>query len=187
MIAGMTSHRNRDLTGATWGLLAAWALHDSEEWLTMGGWLDRARPRLRARFPHVPDRVWDGLRVSPAQARIAITAMGAVMAAAAAQGARTGGRSRFYQAALVGFGLHAGGHVVQALATRGYTPGAVTAPLVAAPFSLWAWRRLGAAGVPRNGRAAAARALLLLPVSVAACHAVARLLAPPDGGRPARR
>lgn len=175
----MTSERRGDLTAAaTWGLLAAWAIHDSEELVTLGGWLDRARPRLRARFPQVPERVWDGLRISRTQARIAIGVMGAVMAAAAASGARTGGRSRFYQAALVGFGVHAGGHVVQSVATRGYTPGVVTAPLVAAPFSLWAWRRLGVAGVPRNGRAAVAGAALLLPLTAGACHAVARMLAP---------
>src|SRR5437879_389712 len=123
----------------TWGLLAAWAVHDSEEWVTMGGWLERARPRLRRRFPWVPERVWDRMRVGPGQARVAIAGMGVVMAAAAAAGARSGGRSRFYQAALAGFGLHAGGHVVQAVVSGGYTPGVVTAPLVAAPFSVWAW------------------------------------------------
>lgn len=175
----MTSKRDGDLTAAaTWGLLAAWVIHDSEEFVTMGGWLDRARPRLQARFPQVPERVWDRLRVSPAQARIAIGAMGAMLAVASARGARTRGRSRFYQAALVGFGLHAGGHVAQSVATRGYTPGVVTAPLIAAPFSLWAWQRLRAADVPRDARAAAAGAALLLPVTIAACHAVARMLAP---------
>lgn len=175
----MTAQTNGALpAAATWGLLAAWVIHDVEEVATMGGWLDRARPRLRARFPQVPDRVWDQLRVSPAQARIAIGAMGVVMTAAAARGARTGGRSGFYQAALAGFGLHAGAHVAQAVAFRGYTPGVVTAPLVVAPFSLWAWRRLRAAGVPRSGGGAAASATLLLPLAIGACHAVARILAP---------
>lgn len=183
----MASTRQRDLPATvTWGLLAAWAIHDSEEFLTMGGWLDRVRPRLRARFPRVPERVWDRMRVGPGQARIAIGAMGVVMTAAAASGARTGGRSRFYQAALAGFGLHAGVHVAQAVATRGYTPGVVTAPLVAAPFVLWAWRRLGAAGVPRDGRAAVAAGALLLPAAAVACHAVAGVLARPSGERSAR-
>ncbi len=166
----------------TWGLLAAWAVHDSEELATMGGWVDRARPRLRAHLPWVPERVWDRLRVSPAQAGIAIGLMGAVMATAAARGASTGGRSRFYQAALVGFGAHAGGHLAQAVLTRGYTPGVVTAPLVVAPFSWWAWRRLGAAGVRRDDRATAVGAALLLPAA-ALCHAVARRLAPAPTSR----
>jgi hypothetical protein len=79
---------------ATWGLLLAWAVHDAEELFTMGGWIDRARPRLRARFPRVPEAVWDRLALTPAQARIAIGTVGVVMAAAAADGARTGGRGR---------------------------------------------------------------------------------------------
>jgi len=48
---------------------------------------------------------------------------------------------------VVGFGLHTVGHVATAVAARGYTPGVVTAPLVAAPFAAWAARRLKAAGV----------------------------------------
>ena len=31
---------------------------------------------------------------------------------------------------------------------RRYTPGLVTTPLVVIPFSVWAWRRLRADGVP---------------------------------------
>ncbi|MFI6444409.1 HXXEE domain-containing protein [Kitasatospora sp. NPDC050543] len=175
----MTPNQSGNLpASATWGLLAAWAIHDSEEFVTMGGWLDRARPRLRSRFPRVPEYVWEQLRVSPAQARIAVGAMGAVIAAAAVRGARTGGSSRFYQATVVGFGLHAGGHIAQAVATRGYTPGVVTAPLVAAPYSLWVWRRLRAAGVPLDSRAAVTGAAVLLPVAVVTCQAGARVLAP---------
>jgi hypothetical protein len=162
----------------TWGLFLAWAVHDAEELATMPGWVERAGPRLRTRFPWVPDRAWDRLRMTPAQAGIAIGAMGGLMAAASARGARTGGRSPFYQAALAGFGLHAGTHVAQAVATRGYTPGLVTAPLVVAPFSIWAWRRLGTAGVPRSGGTSAAVAAVLLPVAAVAVHAAARILAP---------
>lgn len=175
----IAEYRVRDVPASvTWGLLAAWAIHDAEEMATMGGWLDRARPRLRERFPRVPKPVWDRLRVSPAQARVAIGAMGVVIAAASASGARTGGRSPFYQATLLGFGLHAGGHLAQSALTRGYTPGVVTAPIVVAPFSVWAWRRLRAAGVPTDMRGSVAPALLALPLTIGACQALARLLAP---------
>ncbi|MGC9665900.1 HXXEE domain-containing protein [Planosporangium sp. 12N6] len=177
----MTMEPNRDRAlpaAATWGLWVAWAIHDAEELATMSGWVDRARPRLRARFPRVPDRVWDRMRVTPAHAGIAIGAVGALVAVAAARGARTGGRSRFYQATLAGFGLHAGTHVAQAVVTGGYTPGVVTAPLLVAPYSLWAWRRLGKAGVPRRAGAAAVTAAALLPAAAIAAHAVARVLAP---------
>ncbi len=160
----------------TWGLLAAWAIHDTEELITMGGWVDRARPRLRRRFPRVPDRVWDLMRVTPAQAAIAIGAVGVVVAAAAADGARTGGRSRFYQAALLGFGLHTGSHVAQSAITGGYTPGVVTAPIVAAPFSIWAVRRLRRAGVPIDPGGSPASALLFAGGTILAAQGLARLL-----------
>jgi len=47
---------------------------------------------------------------------------------------------------LAGFGLHTVSHVASAMAARGYTPGMVTAPLVAAPFAAWAVRQLKTAG-----------------------------------------
>ncbi|MBG0814850.1 HXXEE domain-containing protein [Planomonospora sp. ID82291] len=175
----MTSERDGELPAAvTWGLLAAWAIHDSEELFTMSGWTEQAVPRLRERFPQVPPQVWEKLRTTPAQAAVAIGIMGGLVAAASARGAATGGRSRLYQTVLAGFGLHAITHVAQAAAVRGYTPGVVTAPLVVAPFSIWAWRRLRAAGVPTGGGASSAGALLALPAVAAACHAAARALAP---------
>ncbi|WP_017599043.1 HXXEE domain-containing protein, partial [Nocardiopsis lucentensis] len=114
----------------TWGLLGAWLVHDAEELVMIPGWSSRARPRLERNLPWVPGRVWDGLDVSPRRNATAIALMGVLMAAASADGARTGGRSGFYQAALVGFGLHSATHVAQSAVTRGYTPGVATAPLV---------------------------------------------------------
>ena len=100
--------------------------------------------------------MWERLGVAPAQAAVAVGLVGTVMAAAAAAGARSGGRSGLYQAVLAGFGWHAVGHLVQAVAMGGYAPGVVTAPVVVAPFSLWAWRRLRTAGVPADlGRSSA--------------------------------
>ena len=160
---------------ATWGLLAAWAVHDLEELVAIPGWSRRARPRLRRALPWVPERVWDRLDVSPAHNAAAIGLMGVVVAAAAADGARTGGRSGFYQTVLLGFGAHAVVHVAQSAATRGYTPGAVTAPLVVVPFSLWAWSRLRAAGVPA-ARGGGPAAMAALPAALGAVHGLAALL-----------
>ncbi|WP_433291711.1 HXXEE domain-containing protein [Actinoplanes sp. CA-030573] len=171
----MTSRAQQVPATVTWGLLAAWLIHDTEELLTMPGWVDRARPRLRRRLPWVPDRVWDGMRVTPAQTAIAIGAMGVLVAAASARGARSGGRSPFYQAALVGFGVHGAGHVAQSVLTGGYTPGVVTAPVVAGPFALWAAGRLRKAGVPvqleRPGRG-----LLLMAAAILGSQGVGRAL-----------
>jgi hypothetical protein len=134
----------------TYGLLAAWAAHDLEEVLAFGPWARHAMPRLRERYPGIPGRVWRTVEsVDEREFAVAVALVGAVMAAAAAAGQATGGRSRLFQLTLAGFGLHAAGHCASAAVVRGYAPGLVTAPLVAAPFSAWAIRRLKAAGVWR--------------------------------------
>lgn len=150
---------------ATLGLLAAWLVHDLEELPTMAPWTRRMARRLPWAQP-----------MSQAHVNVGIALMGVVVAAAAVAGARSGGRSGFYQSALAGFGWHAGGHVLSAVALREYTPGLVTAPLLVAPFSLWAWRRLGAAGVPRDGRRATARGALLTAASLLVAHTTAAIL-----------
>ncbi|MCP2259585.1 Protein of unknown function with HXXEE motif-containing protein [Streptoalloteichus tenebrarius] len=159
---------------ATWGLFAAWAAHDAEELLTMAEWSRRHLPELRRRHPWVPGRVWSALEMSRAQAAVAIGLMGVVFASAAAAGARTGGRSGWYQTVLAAFGWHALTHVAQAAALRRYTPGVLTAPTVVAPFSWWAWRTLRRAGVVREGGRGAAVGMALFPLVAGAVHAVAR-------------
>lgn len=156
---------------ATWGLVAAWAVHDLEELATMPGWARRARPRLERAVPWLPGAVWDRLDTDRAHAAAAIGLTGAVMLAASADGARTGGRSAFYQAALTGFGLHTATHLASAAVLRGYTPGVVTAPLVAAPFTVLALRHLRRAGVPAAGPRISAAAFALFPVVLAGVHA----------------
>jgi hypothetical protein len=131
-----------------YGLLLAWAVHDLEEVLTFEPWKRTALPRLRARFPHVPGLVWQRLESTSGQDfALAAAIVGVLMAAASAAGQASGGRSRYFQLMLAGFGLHTIGHVASAVGARGYTPGVVTAPLVAAPFAVWARRQLKAAGI----------------------------------------
>ncbi|MEU4762855.1 HXXEE domain-containing protein [Actinosynnema sp. NPDC023794] len=141
----------------TWGLLAAWVVHDLEELATMARWT-RGRK-------HVPT-------TTTTEAAIAIGVVGVVIAAAAADGARTCGRSKFFQSALTGFGLHAVMHVASSALFRGYTPGVLTAPTVVAPFSWWALRRLRRAGIEVNP---SPRGLLWFPVIVGGAHVIARL------------
>ena len=148
----------------TWGLFGAWLVHDIEELVTMPVWTRRATARLAERYPKVPRRVLSALTVSPRQAQVAIGVVGVVVAAAAADGARTGGRSEFYQGTLAGFGVHAVGHVAGSVALRRYTPGVITAPTLVAPFALWAVRELRRAGVPlaSGGMSGAAMAAPLI-------------------------
>lgn len=158
----------------TWGLFLAWALHDAEELATMPGWVGRNRDRLVATLPWVPARVWDRLDVDRGHVTSAIGLMGGLMLAVSARGAHTGGRSVIYQTAVTGFGLHALTHLAQSAVVRGYTPGVVTAPLVAGPFAVWARRRLRRAGVPvtRGGVVA----LAALPVVLGGVHGMASVL-----------
>ncbi|WUS96455.1 HXXEE domain-containing protein [Streptomyces sp. NBC_00708] len=176
----MKTDRTSGVSGAvTWGLLAAWAANDLEEIATMAAWLRTARPRLRKRLPWVPDRVWDRADLSQREVNTAIGLMGVVVAAAAADGARTGGRSAFFRTTLAGFGLHGLVHMAQSAAYGGYTPGVATSPTVVVPYALWALRRLRAAGIPTGGAGTAAAGVAFLPVAVAGVHTAARVLARP--------
>ncbi|MER8000610.1 HXXEE domain-containing protein [Streptomyces sp. NPDC095613] len=176
----------------TWGLLAAFVVHDLEELATMPGWAVAQADRLREACPRVPERVWSAMRVTPGHAATAIGLMGLVVAAASADGARTGGKSAFFQTVLAGFGLHAVSHVAQSAGLRGYTPGVVTAPLVVAPFSLWAWRELRRGGVLKEvDTRGVVTSAALFPVGILGVHAAAfgvrRLARGTARARPARR
>ncbi|MFB7668592.1 HXXEE domain-containing protein [Kitasatospora sp. NPDC056138] len=157
----------------TWGLLLAWAANDAEEWFTMAPWSRRNGGRMQGR---IPGPEWLRREISHAHAHTAISIMGMTVLAASADGARTAGRSRLFQATLAAFGLHGVGHLALSARHKGYTPGVVTAPTVVVPFSLWAWRELGRAGVRRSTAGVVRDAAVLLPVSLAGVHLAARLL-----------
>ncbi|MDX3232620.1 HXXEE domain-containing protein [Streptomyces sp. ME19-01-6] len=171
----------------TFGLLAAWAVHDLEEVATVPGWARARVPELRKRFPQVPERVWQRLAsVDGREFATAVAGMAVIVAAAAAEGHRTGGRSPFFQGALNGFGLHGLVHLAQAAAVRGYTPGVVTSPLVVIPFTLWARGRLRRAEVLRPTRPRdAVQGLALAAAATAGTQMVARRLLS-RGGTPSR-
>lgn len=133
------------MTGVSWGLLVAWAANDLEEWLTMREDSRSTLRRLPAAWP-IPERVRaDGL--SQAHIDTAILLMGGLMAGASVDGARTGGRSPFFRATLLAFGLHGFGHLAGAARARRWTTGSRTSPTVVIPYWLWATRELRRAGV----------------------------------------
>lgn len=161
---------------ATWGQLAACVVHDLEDLLTMPGWAHRAVPRLGRLYPWLPARAWSALDRST-QVAVAVGLMGVLVAVAAVDGARTDGRSVVYQVVLAGFGIHSVFHLGQTIFARGYTPGLVTAPLVVAPFSLWAWQQLDRAGVVTQAAGPTVLvALLLVPPVLLGVHALAGLI-----------
>ncbi|MCX5229006.1 HXXEE domain-containing protein [Streptomyces sp. NPDC006553] len=174
----MTSSHSNSL--ASYGLFLAWAVHDAEELALGPRWLRENLPMLRERFPGVPEAVWKAAEsVDEREFALAVGVMATVVGAAAVAGARTGGRSAFYQGALNGFGLHGLVHLAQAAAVRGVTPGSVTSPLVVIPFTLWARGRLRRAGVLRPaGLRGTVTGLGVAAAATVVAHAVARRLAP---------
>ncbi|HEY9371246.1 HXXEE domain-containing protein [Streptomyces sp.] len=165
----------------TYGLFAAWALHDAEEVAFAPRWVRENVPVLRKRFPEMPEAVWRAMeRVDEREFRAAVGVMAAIVGAAAVAGARSGGRSGFYQGALNGFGLHGLVHLAQAATVRGYTPGSATSPLLVVPFTLWARGRLRRAGVLRPTRARdVATGLAVAAGATVVSHAIARKLTAP--------
>jgi hypothetical protein len=176
----------------TYGLFAAWAVHDLEEIAGVVYWSRRVVPKLRRRHPWVPDRVWRiasadpattagpsrrlDLRSAQTMAR-AVGLVGIAVAGAAIAGERTGGRSPLFQAAIAGFGLHGVTHLAGSALARDYTPGVLTAPVLVIPYALWARRQLARAGVWRPmSTADAALSLAVAGGLVAAAQGGAKLL-----------
>ncbi|MFJ7957996.1 HXXEE domain-containing protein [Streptomyces sp. NPDC096319] len=170
----MTDTRINSLV--TYGLFLAWAVHDAEELARGPRWVRENVPALRERFPAVPERVWKAVEsVDEREFAAAVGVMAVIVGAAAVSGARSGGRSAFYQGAVNGFGLHGLVHLAQAAAARDVTPGAATSPLVVIPFSLWARGRLRRAGVLRpSGPGSVAAGLTVAAGATVLAHAVGR-------------
>jgi hypothetical protein len=167
----------------TGGLLGAWLVHDAEEWITMPGW----SRRVASRHPGLPRALIAMLPTSRLEATIAIGTIGLIIAAAAVAGLSTGGRSAFFQLVLVAFGLHSAVHVLQSALVREYTPGVVTAVLVVAPYSWWAWLQIRHARVDSVAGASWTSAIVLFAVVVSGARLIAlvvRRLWPQGSARP---
>jgi hypothetical protein len=154
------------------GLFAAWACHDLEELFTMRETSRAVAARIPDSVP-IPDDVrQDGL--SQQHVQLAMTLMGAYVAAVSAVGVRSRGRSHLFRGALLAFGLHGFGHIGVTAALRQYSSGVATSPTIVIPYWLWARHALAGEGLPdRNGTVQWAAASILLIPSV---HVVTRLL-----------
>lgn len=154
----------------TWGLLAAWTAHDIEELVTMPEWTRNAQDRTIFGVPApIPE-------MSEQQAAVSIGLTGLMMAVAAREGARTGGRSRLFQCALAAFGWHSVSHVASSVIWRGYTPGIATVVPVVVPFYLLARSELKRQGVAVDNRRLAPGALILFVLTLAIAHSAARMV-----------
>ncbi len=139
-------------------------------------WVRAHLPELRKRFRPVPQGGVAGPESADAREFApAVDAMAVVVAAAAADGHRTGGRCAVHQTALNAFGLHGLVHLAQAAAMRGCTPGSLTTPLVVLPFTVWARGRLRRSGVLRPTRPRdLAQGLAFAAAAAVATHAPAQ-------------
>ncbi|MFJ1864674.1 HXXEE domain-containing protein [Streptomyces sp. NPDC088097] len=82
----------RALAPTTFGLLAAWTLHDLEEVATTARRSRTRVPLLRARHPGLPDRMWRGVTdVDGREFATAVALLGVVVTEAAVDGYRTEG------------------------------------------------------------------------------------------------
>lgn len=159
------------------GLLASWAVHDLEEILGTRYWRNKAIPRLRTRYPKVPEAVWRTAEVETVQMAVAVGLVGVPVAIASLRGVQTRGHSPLFQAAVTAYGLHGVSHIAGSVLARDYTPGVLTSPLIVVPYALWARRRLKRLGAwqPQRGRDVVLSLLAVGPLVIGA-QVVARLL-----------
>jgi hypothetical protein len=151
-------------TKVSLGLFATWAISDLEELWTMSR-SSRVLVRRVPRFVPLPESIRRN-GFPPAHVAAGIAAMGVVMAAAAAAGVRSEGRSALFRGALLGFGLHGFGHLGMAAVARGYVSGAATAPTMVIPFWLWARRELARESITDVDARAVAVAAAGVPVTI---------------------
>lgn len=135
----------------------------------MPGWTQRVADDLDRRGLAVVGQL---VRRSRPEVWMAIALVGVPFAVAAAEGARTAGRSPLYQGALLGYGLHAVSHIGGSIAARGYTPGVATTPGLVAGFTVIAGAELARRRVPPHPASTAVA--LALAAWVPLAHVIAR-------------
>ena len=120
---------------ARWGLLAALLLHNLEEALTVGAYLERSQ-RAVSQWPVLSDAA---TQVTPVSSGWALFAVSAAAAVAVALGARWPVLPRLLAWVMV-INLVVP-HVPAAIALGGYSPGVLSAVLVNLPYAVWFLRR----------------------------------------------
>lgn len=151
-------------TAISLGLFAAWAVHDAEELVTMA-------PTSRRVFRQLPDflPIPQSLRergLSQKHVNVSLGLMAVPVALSAAAGVKTNGLSPWFRGGLLAFGVHGFTHLLSSVATRSYTTGVATAPVVILPYWFIARRVLQQHGVESSTRGVIATALAAIPLTV---------------------
>jgi Protein of unknown function with HXXEE motif len=157
----------------------AWALHDLEEVLTMGAWSGRAAERIHERFPRIPRPVVQAVETTPTQATVAVGVIGGIVTWSSLRALRSRSvDTGLFLPALAAYTGHAFTHLGESAVAGGYTPGAITSPLIVLPYSVWAWQTLRHAGLADRQRVlrAAGLGMALMAPAIFGAQALARLL-----------
>lgn len=159
-----------DLSCVSTGLFVAWAAHDAEEYVTMASSSRDLLARIPEWVPLPADLRERGFSQAHVNLSLALTA--AAVAGSAMAELRSNGGSPWFRGGALAFGVHGFGHLAASLATRGYTTGVVTAPLIVLPYWWWARRVLRRRGLECADAATTAVALAALPLT-AGVHVIA--------------
>ncbi len=166
----------KPITRLSLGLFATWAIHDAEELATITKNSQKILPQVPAWVPlPVPKRIRQQ-GMSQKHFNVAVSIMAILVGAAAAEGVRTQGKSRFFRGAVLAFGVHGFTHIASAVAMRSYTSGVLTSPVVVIPYWRYAHHILQKHGLSDNDRDAIHTALLVLPVLLSIHGVVAWIL-----------
>lgn len=163
-----------EMTALSVGLFAAWAAHDTEELITMSTTSRGAVARTPALALLPPEYRERG--ISQAHVNLAIGLMAVPVAGASVAGVRTQGRSRWFRGAVLAFGAHGVTHLAASVATRGYTSGVATAPVIVIPYWMLARRVLRRHGLHRIDATIAAAACSVIPLLLGVHLVTARIL-----------
>ena len=141
-----------------WFLPAAFALHDTEEMLTMPSWVSRHREQVASTLDHLGfgHGLLAALPSTPARAALAIGCVLVLFVGISAGASRHPDSPLWrdlYAGLLGAFFLHGYTHLFTAFAFGGYTPGVATAPVIVIPVSLWIYRQLLTRGALERRRA----------------------------------
>ena len=131
-------------------LALSFLANDGEELLTivpsLPETLDRVSERTAGRVP-IPGLLRD---IDQTHINVGVAMMGALCAAAVADGVRSRGRGALYQDFQWVFGLHGLSHIGASLVTKGYTTGVLSSPTVVLPQFAYVMRALVLAQVPHR-------------------------------------
>ncbi len=110
----------------------------------------RTDPRA---IPLDPPRGRQAVETTPAQATLAMGVIGGIVTWSSLRALRSRSvDTGLFLPALAAYAGHAFAHLAESAVAGGYTPGAITSPLVVLPYSVCAWQTLRHAGLADRQR-----------------------------------